>query len=265
MDLDLKGKSVIITGGGSNIGRAITLGFAKEGANITIADIDPGQAEKVAEEARKLGASGAQVIKTDVTDYDSVGKMVNAAREKYGRIDVLVNNVGWDRLMFFTKTTPDLWEQIIKINFVGVLNCTKQVLDTMIDQNEGAIISISSDASRQGEPTEAVYGGMKAAVNSFMKTIAKENGRFGIRCNVVCPGITVSESPEELGEKSMWSTKDVDFSEDQLAKVAKLMPLKKIGRPGDIAGAVLYFASNKVAGHATGQILSVSGGYSMIG
>lgn len=265
MDLELKGKSVIITGGGSNIGRSITLGFAKEGAKITIADIEPKQAEKVAEEARKLGAADVQVVETDVTDFEAVGKMVRAAREKYGRIDVLVNNVGWDRMMFFTKTTPDLWERIVKINFFGVLNCTKQVLDTMIDQKEGAIISISSDASRQGEPTEAVYGGMKAAVNSFMKTIAKENGRFGIRCNVVCPGITMSENPEQLGEKSMWTTGDIDFSEEQLGKIAKTMPLKKIGRPDDIAGAVLYFASNKVAGHATGQILSVSGGYSMIG
>lgn len=265
MDLGLQDKSVIITGGGSNIGRAITLGFAKEGAKLTIADIATEQAEKVAEEARKLGAADVQVIQTDVTDFDAVGKMVAATRDKYGRIDVLVNNVGWDRLMFFTKTTPDFWERVVKINFMSVLNCTKHVLDTMIEQKEGAIVSISSDASRQGEPTEAVYGGMKAAVNSFMKTVAKENGRFGIRCNVVCPGITMAEKPEELSEQSMWKTRDVDFSEEQLEKIAKVMPLKKIGRPDDIVGAVLYFASNKVAGHATGQVLSVSGGYSMIG
>lgn len=265
MDLDLKGKSVIVTGGASNIGRAITLGFAKEGAKITIADIETAHAEKVAGEARKLGAADVQVIQTDVTDFDAVGRMVQAAREKYGAVDVLVNNVGWDRLMFFTQTTPDLWEKIIKINFVGALNCTKHALDVMIEQKQGAIVSISSDASRQGEPTEAVYGGMKAAVNSFMKTIAKENGRFGIRCNVVCPGITIAESTEQLGQQSMWKTGDINFTEDQLAKIAKTMPLKKIGRPEDIVGAVLYFASNKVAGHATGQILSVSGGYSMIG
>ncbi len=265
MDLGLKGKSVIVTGGGSNIGRAITLGFAKEGANLTVADIEVGQAEKVADEARKLGAGDVQVIETDVTDFDAVGKMVAAVRDKYGRVDVLVNNVGWDRLMFFAQTTPELWERIIRINFVGVLNCTKQVLDSMIEQNEGAIVSISSDASRQGEPTEAVYGGMKAAVNSFMKPIAKENGRFGIRCNVVCPGITLAEKPEELGEKSMWKTGDIDFSKEQLEKIAKTLPLKKLGRPDDIVGAVLYFASNTAAGNATGQILSVSGGYSMIG
>jgi len=262
MDLGLKGKSVIITGGGSNIGRAITLGFAKEGAKITIADIEPKQAEKVAEEARKLGAGDVQVIETDVTDFEAVGRMANAAREKYGRIDVLVSNVGWDRLMFFTKTTPDLWERIININFVGLLNCTKHVLDTMIDQNDGAIIAISSDASRQGEATEAVYGGMKAAVNSFMKTIAKENGRFGIRCNVVCPGVTVSENPDDFSKTSMWKTGDLGFSDESLAKIAKMMPLKKIGRPEDIVGAVLYFASRKVAGHTTGQVLSASGGYS---
>jgi len=264
MDLDLAGKSVVITGGASNIGRGIVLAFAKEGANITVGDIDVPQAEKVAQLALKEGAKSVQVVKTDVTDLAQVQAMFAAATTKHGKVDVLVNNVGWDKLMFFTQTTPDLWEKIIRINYVGALNCTKTALDLMIPQNSGAIVSISSDASRQGEPREAVYGGVKAAINAFMKTIARENGRYGIRCNVVCPGVTIPEETAEVGATSMWSDPTGMFTPEQLEKVAKALPLRKVGRPGDIANAVV-FLSSKAAGHVTGQILSVSGGYSMIG
>lgn len=265
MDLELKDKSVIVTGGGSNIGRAIVLAFAGEGAHITIGDVDTAQAERTAEFATKLGAASVQVIKTDVTSLEQVQAMFKAATDKHGRVDVLVNNVGWDNLMFFTQTTPDFWRKVIDINYVGVLNCTKTALDLMVKQNGGAIVSISSDASRQGEPREAVYGGVKAAVNSFMKTIAKENGRYGIRCNVVCPGVTIPSSTEEVGGSSMWTNADAMFTPEQMEKVTKSLPLRKVGRPQDIANAVVFMASNKVAGHITGQVLSVSGGYSMIG
>ncbi|HAD25275.1 MAG TPA: short-chain dehydrogenase, partial [Alphaproteobacteria bacterium] len=183
---------------------------------------------------------------------------------KFGGVDVLVNNVGWDDLMFFMQTTPDFWEKIIKINFIGMLNCTYTVLEHMV-KNGGAIVSVSSDASRQGEPREAVYGAMKAGVNSFMKTIAKENGRYGIRCNVVCPGVTIPDMDEEVAEGSMWADRNAMFTEDQFAKIAATLPLKKLGRPQDLANAILFLSSNAVAGHVTGQVLSVSGGYSMVG
>lgn len=265
MDLDLKNKSVIVTGGGSNIGRAIALGFAAEGANITIGDVDAEQAEGTAVLARQNGAAACQVIKTDVTDLGQVQAMFKAATDKFGGVDVLVNNVGWDKLMFFTQTDPEFWRKIININFVGNLNCTKTALDIMIPRNAGSIVSISSDASRQGEPREAVYGGMKAAVNSFMKTVARENGRYGIRCNVVCPGVTIPKNANDVGGTSMWTKIDDMFTADQLEKVAKSLPLRKIGRPEDIAGAVVFLSSTKAAGYITGQVLSVSGGYSMIG
>lgn len=264
MDLELKGKSVIVTGGGSNIGRAIVLAFAAEGAHVTIGDIDTAQAEKTAGFATKLGAASVQVIKTDVTNLEQVQAMFKAATDRHGRVDVLVNNVGWDSLMFFTQTTPEFWRKVIDINYVGVLNCTKTALDIMIRQNGGAIVSISSDASRQGEPREAVYGGVKAAINSFMKTIARENGRYGIRCNVVCPGVTIPETADEVGGSSMWTNADSMFTPEQLEKVTKALPLRKVGRPQDVANAVVFLASAK-AGHVTGQVLSVSGGYSMIG
>ena len=93
----------------------------------------------------------------------------------FGSVDILINNVGWDQLMLFTETTPEFWMKIINLNYIGVLNCCKTALDYMIEQKSGAIVSISSDASRQGEFKEAVYGGAKGAVNSFMKSIAREN------------------------------------------------------------------------------------------
>jgi 2-hydroxycyclohexanecarboxyl-CoA dehydrogenase len=264
MDLELTGKSVVVTGGASNIGRAIVLQFAEEGANITIADIDQAAAEGVANLAPQRGASGVQVVRTDVTSLSDVEAMVNAATSAYGTVDVLVNGVGWDQLMFFTQTTPAFWNKIVQLNYIGMLNCCKTVLDVMIPQNSGAIVSISSDASRQGEPREAVYGGMKAAINSVMKTLAKENGRYGIRCNAVCPGVTIPED-DEIGSQSMWVNKDSMFTPEQLERVAKALPLKKIGRPQDVANAVVFLSSAKRAGHVTGQVVSVSGGYSMVG
>ena len=264
MELDLQNKTVLVTGGASNIGRAIVLGFAREKAKVVIADIDHEQATKVSEEAILAGATEVETKHCDVTQMEQVKSVFDAVKSKFGPVEVLVNNVGWDKLMFFTQTTPDLWQRIINVNFVGMLNCTYCALEQMIPESKGSIVSISSDASRQGEPREAVYGGMKAGINSFMKTIAKENGRYGIRANVVCPGVTIPDSTEEVGENSMWLNIDDMFTPDQLQSVAKRLPLQKVGKPEDIASSVVFLSSG-AANHVTGQILSVSGGYSMIG
>jgi len=265
MDLGLRDRSVVVTGAGSNIGRAIALTFAAEGARLTLGDIDEEQTNRVMRAAGEAGAADAQFVRTDVTDFSQAEALMASADERFGFVDVLVNCVGWDQLMWFTETTPDLWNKIIQINYVGVLNCTSTALRYMIPQQRGSIVSISSDASRQGEAREAVYGGVKAAVNSFMKTIAKENGRAGIRCNVVCPGVTIPEDDEEVGETSMWRDRASMFDDEQLEKVARALPLRKLGRPRDVANAVAFLASDAVAGHVTGQVLSVSGGYSMVG
>jgi 2-hydroxycyclohexanecarboxyl-CoA dehydrogenase len=264
MDLHLQDRSVVVTGAGSNIGRAVALTFAAEGARLTLADIDADQTERVVASALKSGAGHAQFVPTDVTDLEQVESMMAAANERQGSVDVFVNCVGWDQLMYFTDTTPEFWQKVISVNYVGVLNGTRAALRYMIPQQRGSIVAISSDASRQGEPREAVYGGVKAAINSFMKTVAKENGRTGIRCNVVCPGVTIPEDDEEVGENSMWRDRESMFTPEQLEKVARSLPLRKLGRPRDVANAVVFLASD-AAGHITGQVLSVSGGYSMVG
>lgn len=262
MDLELAGKTVIVTGGGSNIGRAISLGFAREGANVVIAELDEAQGNKVASEGNKLGGR-CRVFKTDVTVYDQVASLVNRAIDEFGRIDVLVNNVGWDQIQPFTETTPQLWDQIIAINYKSVLNCFKNVLPHMIERGSGAIVSIGSDAGRVGEKREAVYGGCKGAVMALSKSVAREVGRYGVRINVVCPSFTPPGDPDEIGDKSGW--KEAHMSPEQIEKALKLFyPLRRVGKPADVANAVVFLASDVAAGYITGQVISVDGGYTMI-
>ncbi len=265
MDLHLAAKSVIVTGGGSNIGRAISLAFAREGCHLTIAEIDEGQGGKVAAEAERAGAASAQAIKTDVTSWESVRSMVRAVEERHGRVDVLVNNVGWTQDRLFMEKTREEWEKEIQLNLWGMLNCTRAVLDGMIARKAGAIVSMGSDAGRMGEFREGVYGACKAGVIALSKSIAREVGRHGIRLNVVCPGMTMPDSDEEIGGLSMWASEmNKAFGTDEMrARIAKAYPLRRLGRPDDVAPSVLFLASD-AAGFITGQTLSVSGGYTMM-
>ncbi len=265
MELNLAGKSVVVTGGGSNIGRAIGLAFACERVNLTIAEVDEGQGEKVAAEARRSGAASATVIRTDVTKWDSVQAMVRAAEERHGRVDVLVNNVGWTHDRLFVEKTRDEWEKEIQLNLWGMINCTRAVLDGMIARHSGVIVSLGSDAGRMGEFREGVYGACKAGVIALSKSLAREVGRHGIRLNVVCPGMTMPDSDAEIGGLSMWASEaNRAFGTPEMrARIAKAYPLRRIGRPEDVAGAVVFLASD-AASFITGQTLSVSGGYTMM-
>jgi 2-hydroxycyclohexanecarboxyl-CoA dehydrogenase len=264
MDLNLVGKTVIVTGSGSNIGRAISLAFARDRANVVVADIDTNQGKKVVAEAEALGAK-ALLAPVDVTDWPAVQGMVRAAEERFGRVDVLVNNVGWTRDALFMEKTRDEWTKEIQLNLWGMINCTRAVLDGMITRRAGAVVSIGSDAGRIGEFREGVYGACKAGVIALSKSIAREVGKFGIRLNVVCPGMTMPAVDEEVGELSMWAqTENRAWMTDEMrARIAKAYPLRRVARPDDVTGAVLFLASD-AAGFITGQTLSVSGGYTMI-
>jgi 2-hydroxycyclohexanecarboxyl-CoA dehydrogenase len=264
MELGLAGKTVIVTGGASNIGRGISLAFAREQTNLTIADIDEGQAQKVATEAEKLGATPL-VVPTDVTDWEQVQAMVQKVLATFGRIDVLVNNVGWTVERLFVDKPREEWEREIQRNLWSMINCTRAVLDTMIAQQKGAVVSIGSDAGRMGEFREGVYAACKAGVIALTKTLAREVGRYGIRLNVVCPGTTMPDSEEEVGERSMWAG---SFGKgwntpEMRQRIARNYPLRRIGRAEDVANAVVFLAS-EAASFITGQTLSVSGGYTMM-
>jgi 2-hydroxycyclohexanecarboxyl-CoA dehydrogenase len=265
MELNLKGKSVVVTGAGSNIGRAIALAFAREAAHVTIAEIDPAQGEKTAAEARQGGAASAVVVPTDVTRWESVQAMVREVEGRTGAVDVLVNNVGWTLDRLFVEKERAEWEKEVQINLWGMINCTRAALDGMIARKAGAIVSLGSDAGRMGEFREAVYGACKAGVIALTKSVAREVGRHGIRLNVVCPGMTMPASEEDFGALSMWAAESNRAwgTPDMQARIAKAYPLRRIGKPEDVAGAVVFLASD-AASFITGQTLSVSGGYTMM-
>jgi len=262
MELGLKGKTVIVTGGASNIGRSISLAFAKEDSNVVIAEIDEGQGKKVAEQCNSQGMGHSIVIKTDVTKLDEVEVMVNKALDEFGKIDVLVNNVGWDLLQPFTNTTPEFWDRVITLNYRSDLNCIKTVLPHMTEQKGGSIVSISSDAGRVGEFREAVYSGCKAGVIALSKAIAREVGRYGIRLNAVCPGVVIPEE-DAISETSMWKGAIQFFGPEVLEKMKRAYALRRLGTAEEVANAVVFLASD-AASFITGQAISVSGGYSMI-
>ena len=263
--LGLEGKTAIVTGGGSNIGRGVVLAFAEQGANVMIAELDEVQGAKVAKEGNGLGRGKVENVRTDVTDWDSVQAMVKETLDKFGQVDILVNVVGWVRDEFFVRKPREDWEKEIARNFWSDINCTRAVLDHMIERKYGKIINIGSDAARVGQLREAVYSGCKGAVVSMTKSLARELGRYGINVNVICPGVVVPASRNATTTESMWTSEmmKVFGSPEALEKIAKGIPLGRLGTADDIANAVLFLASDR-ANFITGQTISVDGGYTMV-
>ena len=259
MELGLKGKNVLVTGGGNNIGRAIVHAFGAEGCNIAIAELDRAAGERVAAEVVALGTEAtATVVDADVTDQARTVAMMSEAIDRLGSVDVLVNNVGWtvDRL-FMDKARDEhvKW---------GAINCIHAALPHMIERQSGAIVSISSDAGRMGEYREAVYSACKAGVIALSKSLARETGRYGLRFNMVCPGLVVPEQSELTGSESMWRQGMEDlFTDEVLERVKRAYPLRRMGTAQEVANAVVFLASD-AASFITGQTLSVSGGYTMM-
>jgi 2-hydroxycyclohexanecarboxyl-CoA dehydrogenase len=264
MELGLRGKNVIVTGGGSNIGRAIVHAFAAEGSNITIAELAPSAGEKVATEVAAMNTgSRVQVIATDVADHQQVNAMVARSIAEFGSVDVLVNNVGWTVDRLFLQKPREEWEKEVRVNLWGAINCIHAVLPHMIERQSGSVVSISSDAGRMGEYREAVYSACKAGVISLTKAIARETGRYGLRLNVVCPGLIVPPASESISEESMWNQMRDIFTDEVLERVKRGYILRRLGKASEVANAVAFLASD-AASFITGQTLSVSGGYTMM-
>ncbi len=266
MDLGLRGKTAIVTGGASNIGKAIVEGLFEEGANIVIADIDQVQADRVVDELRASGRSGALFVKTDVADRSQVERLVNRALEAFERIDILVNNAGWTINGLFLDKSVEEWEREVDVNLWGPINCVRAVAPSMAARSYGKIITIGSDAGRVGEYQEAVYSACKGGMIALSKALAREFGRFNVNVNVVCPGLTLPENPDDAGANSLWHSESpqsrIFQNEDVLAKIVRKYPLRRIGIPGDLVPMVLLLASDK-SSYITGQVISVSGGYAM--
>lgn len=250
----MTGRTALVTGGASGIGREICRSLAADGRRVAVADVDLDGASATADLVTGVGGQ-AVPVRLDVTDAGSVGEAVASATEALGPVGILVNCAGWDELMPFLDTDEDFWQRVIDVNFTGMLRTVHACLPAMIDAGWGRIVNISSDAARVGSSLEAVYSGAKGGVISFTKTIAREVARTGVTANVVCPGPTDTPLLAGIVEAS-------DDGERVIGAMARAVPMKRVGQPAEVASAVTYFAS-EAAGFVTGQTLSVSGGLTM--
>ena len=252
--MEFKDKVVIVTGGGRGIGEAIATGFAKKGAQVVVADILEDVARKVVKEIKSQGGKGL-FIKTDVTKTQEVESAAKECADRFGKIDILVNNVGWYEPFYFMDTDEGFWNKIIDINLIGTLRFCKAVLGYMVEKRYGRIINIGSDAGRVGDVGDAAYVAAKGGVIAFTKGLAREVARYGINVNCVCPGPTETplfeeQKKSELGAKLM-------------VGIERAVPLRRAGKPEEVAAGVLFLASDE-ASFVTGQTLSISGGLTMV-
>jgi len=264
MDLALQDKVGIVTGSGWGIGKAVAVGLAAEGAKVVIADLDEVRGAAAAEEINANGGT-ALFVKTDVTSWENVEQLAATTMETFGQIDIMVNNAGAWTLDLFARIPREKWAIDIGVNYYGTLNTCKAVIDHMIERKSGCIINVGSDAGRVGEPNQPVYSGAKAAVIGFTRALAKDVGRHGIRVNAVCPSMTSGERRAEL-EADMKENKPEEYAayEETMKKIIRLYPLRKLGKPEDLANTIVFLSSDLRAGHITGQTLSVNGGYCML-
>jgi 2-hydroxycyclohexanecarboxyl-CoA dehydrogenase len=264
MELELKDKVAVVTGGGWGIGKAAAMGFADEGARVVIADLDEGRGISTVQELRDKGYE-ALFSKVDVSSWPEVEQAVASTLKEFGQIDILVNNAGAWRIEFFTKQPREDWAVQVDVCYYGTLNFTKAVIDHMVSRTTGSIINVASDAARVGEPNQPVYAGAKAAVVAFSKSLAKEVGRHGIRVNVVCPSLTTVERRVEM-EEQMKQQEPEKYAayEEQMKRAVRLYPMRKFGKPEDVASMIVFLGSDLRAGHVTGQTISVNGGYCMV-
>lgn len=259
MDLGFTNQVVVVTGGASNIGRAIAQEFAGEGATVAIFDRDAAQARKTLAEI-EAGGGRAAVYALDVTDVDGTAATVKQVEAELGPIAVLVNNVGWNgKAEFFLGLSPERWQKAFELNLFSTFNVTQPVLARMVERRGGSIVSIASDAAF-GEYRMSDYGAMKAGVLAFTRSIAKEYGRYGIRANAVAPGLVIPPA-EAIGDGSLWSI-DIGMGPKEIQNIEAGMPLRRRSEAVDIAWSVLFLASQR-ARQLTGQVVSVSGGFQM--
>jgi 2-hydroxycyclohexanecarboxyl-CoA dehydrogenase len=253
---NLKGKTVIVTGGGGGIGGATCHRFAAEGAKVAIFDMNMDAAQKVAAEINAAGGSAA-AFSCNITDRAQVDAAVAATEAQLGPVDVLVNNAGWDVFKPFVKTVPAEWDKLIAINLTGALHMHHAVLPGMVARNYGRIVNIASDAARGGSSGEAVYAACKGGLVALSKTLAREHARHNITVNVVCPGPTDTALLAGVAEGARDPAKLIEAFRSAI-------PLGRLGQPDDLASAIAFFGSDD-ASFITGQVISVSGGLTMHG
>ena len=242
-------KVALVTGAARGIGRAVALLFASEGANVVAVDVNQEAVLRLADEIEQKGreAIGAQA---DISEFFEVERVVEAAISHFGRIDILVNNAAIIRRGSFLEHSREDWEQVLKVNLGGTFNCTRAVVPHMVKQGSGKIVNVTSVAGKIGDITAAPsYGTSKGAVNTFTKSLARDLASNGINVNAVAPHAIETDMSRE-------------WPEEKRRAVIESIPLKRMGKPEDVADAVAFLASD-AASFITGEILDVNGGYLM--
>jgi 3-oxoacyl-[acyl-carrier protein] reductase len=246
----LQGKVAVVTGGAQGIGRAIALGLGREGAKVVIADLQAGKAKKVADEVCALGTEG-HPVEVNVADETSVKRLGSAAFDRFGKVDILVNDAGVYLKSFVVGMNEELWDRTIDVNLGGNFLCSRAFIPSMRRQRRGRIISIASGIAHYGAKEFAPYAASKAAIVGFVKALAREVGADGITVNAICPGAANTAMPR------------THRTEEELMARLRANPLGHVLEPEDFVGPVLFLASD-AASYITGQAINVNCGSYMI-
>jgi 2-hydroxycyclohexanecarboxyl-CoA dehydrogenase len=239
---------VLVTGGGSGIGAATCHGLVECGARVFVTDVNGDAAKKVAAECE--GPGSAEAVTLDVTSFEQCNQVIDDAVASAGKLDALITVAGWSETHPLLTEGPDYWHKVVDINYFGTIYPCHAALRHMTEAGYGRIVTVSSDAARVGTFGEGVYAGAKAGVIALTKSIAREVGRKGIVANTVCPGVT--NTPLMLHQ-----------DQKVIQKMISLVTLKRLGVPAEVAAAAIFLASKEVS-FITGQVISVSGGLTMV-
>jgi 2-hydroxycyclohexanecarboxyl-CoA dehydrogenase len=245
--MNFDGKSIVVTGAASGIGRATAQAFAKAGGQVILADLSIDKGEEAATQMRAAKLK-AMFLPLDVASDESIANFKKEALA-LGDVHVIANVAGYGKAQPFVENTPDFWERVIDVNLIGPIKLIRALLDPMIARRSGKIVNVASDAGRNGSSGETVYSGAKGGLIAFSKSLAREMARYSINVNCVCPGPT--ETPMLMA-----------LPENHLEAFKRAIPFRRFGRPSEIADAILFLASDH-ASYITGQTLSVSGGLTM--